>query len=281
MRVKESKRKDFWDKVADRIVVLYVAIAVIPVLTLFNSTFRNIIEGFLIGRNNGGFGIIIGFLNFIYYAGFTYYVKNSLIICALSIIISLLIALPAAYALSRHKFKGLNLFGIFIVFPLLIPTISYFLSFAVMVKAFQELTKIQIYNSYNGYIVIAVMYAVMYLPFSIWMLRGFIVSIPPQIEEAARVDGCSTSGVIFRILLPLIRPGIVVTAMLLLMLIWDERLLVDVLMTEDRLRTVALWPSYDFFRYISGPISTIPIFIIYFIFQKNFMKGLTGGALKE
>lgn len=268
------------DKVADRIVVLYVAFAVIPILTLFNTSFRLLFEWFLFSLNSfmGGFGNFLGFLGYI---GFGTYIKNSLILCLLSIIIGLTIAIPTSYALSRYKFKGVNLFAILVVIPLLIPTITYFLSFAVSMKSFEQFTKIDIYNSYNGYIVLALMYSVMYLPYCIWILRGAIVAVPPEIEEAARVDGCSNFKLITKILLPLIRSGIIVAAMFIVMLVWDERLLVDVLMTEDKYRTVALLPTYEGFRFISGPISTLPILIIFFLIQNKFMKGITGGALKQ
>lgn len=276
----KGKKKDFLDKLADRIVVLYVAFAVIPILTLFNNSFRILFEGFLftVGNLLRGFGSFFGFMHYI---GFTGYIKNSLLLCALSIVLGLSLAIPTAYALSRYKFRGVNLFGILVVIPLLIPSITYFLSFAVSMKSFEQLTNIDIYNSYNGYIVLALMYSVMYLPYCIWILRGSIVAIPIEIEEAARVDGCSNFKLITKIILPLIRSGIVVASMFIVMLVWDERFLVDVLMTENQYRTVALLPSYEGFRFISGPISTVPIFVIFFLIQKKFMKGITGGALKQ
>ncbi|WP_010245959.1 carbohydrate ABC transporter permease [Acetivibrio cellulolyticus] len=257
------------DKIADRILILFIAISIIPIITLLNASFNYIItDNFRMPQ-------------FVRQQGFMSYLKNSIFLSSMSIILGLAIALPAAYALARYKFTGLNMFSIFVVFPLLIPTIAYFLPFAVSIKRIQDISGIKFYNTYNGYYILAIMYAVMYLPFSIWMLRGFIVSIPVEIEEAARVDGCSTFGIMARILLPLISSGIVVTAMLLLMLVWDERLLVDVLMTSDNMKTVALWPSYDNNRFFAAPLSSIPIFAIFFVVQKNFMKGLTGGALKE
>ncbi len=278
--VYKGKKKDFFDKLADRIVILYVAFAVIPILTLFNNSFRILFEGFLFSLNNffTGFGSFLGFLGYI---GFTGYIKNSLILCLLSIVLGLSLAIPTAYALSRYKFRGVNLFGMLIVIPLLIPTITYFLSFAVSMKSFEQLTNIDIYNSYNGYIILALMYSVMYLPYCIWILRGAIVAIPIEIEEAARVDGCSNFKLITKIILPLIRSGIVVASMFIVMLVWDERFLVDVLMTDNQYRTVALLPTYEGFRFISGPISTVPIFVIFFLIQNKFMKGITGGALKQ
>ena len=164
------------------------------------------------------------------------------------------------------------MFSVLVVFPLLIPTIAYFLPFAVTIKRLQDIIGIKIYNSYNGYYVLAVMYAVMYLPFSIWMLRGFIVSVPVEIEEAARVDGCSTFGIITRILMPLIGSGIIVTAMLLLMLVWDERLLVDVLMTTENMKTVALCLALTK-PIVTSPFTSIPISCSFcLIFQKSLLN---------
>ncbi len=266
---KANTKSGFSDALADRVLIVFAAISLIPILTLLNAAFQFIIsDSFKVPA-------------FFRQSGFMNYLKNSIFLSSMSIALGLAIAVPAAYALARYKFTGLNMFSLFVVFPLLIPTIAYFLPFAVTIKRIQDITGIKIYNTYNGYYVLAVMFAVMYLPFSIWMLRGFIVSIPVEIEEAARVDGCSTFGIIVRILMPLIGSGIIVTAMLLLMLVWDERLLVDVLMTSDNMKTVALWPGFDNNRFITSPLTSIPIFMIFFVVQKNFMKGLTGGALKE
>lgn len=266
---KVNARNSFLDSLADRVLIIFAALALIPILTLFNASFQFI--------TSDSFKVP----DFFKQSGFIHYMKNSIFLSSMSIALGLAIALPAAYALARYKFTGLNMFSVLVVFPLLIPTIAYFLPFAVTIKRLQDIIGIKIYNSYNGYYVLAVMYAVMYLPFSIWMLRGFIVSVPVEIEEAARVDGCSTFGIITRILMPLIGSGIIVTAMLLLMLVWDERLLVDVLMTTENMKTVALWPSFDYNRWVTSPLTSIPIFVVFFIVQKNFMKGLTGGALKD
>lgn len=284
MKANQSERKirrnNHTDGVADRVIILAVAFAIIPIAAMLNTFLNVIINGVVFPRWGNRPGGVASLIEFFEHTGYTVYMKNSIILCVLSIALGLTLAVPAAYSLSRYKFKGLNMFGIMVVVPLLIPTISYFLPFAVTMKRVQDIVGIKIYNSYNGYIILAIMYAIMYLPFSIWVLRGFMISIPAEIEEAARVDGCSTFSVFTRVLLPLMRSGIVVTAMLLLMLVWDERLLVDVLMTEERFRTVALWPSFNM-QFIAGPLSSIPIFLVFFFIQKNFMRGITGGALKE
>ncbi|OPZ92543.1 MAG: Inner membrane ABC transporter permease protein YcjP [Firmicutes bacterium ADurb.Bin419] len=266
---KVNSRNSLPDRLADKVLIVFVAISLIPIFTLFNATFQ-----FFISDN-------FKVPEFFRQSGFMNYLKNSIFLSSMSIFLGLALALPAAYALSRYKFTGFNMFSILVVFPLLIPTIAYFLPFAVTIKRIQDVIGIKFYNSYNGYFILAIMYAVMYLPYGIWMLRGFIVAIPVEIEEAARVDGCSTLGIMVRILMPLMGSGIVVTAMLLLMLAWDERMLVDVLMTTDNMRTVSLWPSFDYSRLATSPLTSVPIILIFLAVQKNFMKGLTGGALKE
>ncbi|MFZ5987128.1 MAG: carbohydrate ABC transporter permease [Bacillota bacterium] len=285
MRVGRSEQKTertgLMEGIADRIIIAAVAFSLIPILVMFNASFSVMIDSFIFGRRGQSFSGLMSYVYLLRHTGFGDYVKNSLVLCALSIVLALALAIPAAYALSRYKFRGLNMFGILVVVPLLIPTISYFLPFAVTINEFEDRIGIKFYNSYNGYIILAIMYAVMYLPFSIWVIRGFMFSVPVDIEEAARVDGCSTFGVFMRILLPLMSSGIIVTAVLHFMLVWDERLLVDVLMTDEKFRTVALWPSYDNMKFVSGPLSGIPILVIFFLVQKKFMKGITGGALKE
>lgn len=279
MNKSHIKRKEsFWDKIGDRIVFLFVIISVLPVLTLFNSAFRTIIEGFFMQGIEVGFNSWSIFLNVLIETGITVHLKNSFILCAISICICMTFSMPCAYALSRYKFKGINLFGIYIVIPLLMPSISYFLPLAVIIRRIELLTDIKIYDTYNAYLILGLMYAVMYMPFCIWILRGFIVSIPVEIEEAAKVDGCSNFGVLVRILVPLMKSGIIVGAVFLIMLVWDEKLLIETLVTKEHLKTISLFPSYSNFRYISGTISTIPIFIFYFFVQKSFIKGITGGG---
>jgi multiple sugar transport system permease protein len=119
---------------------------------------------------------------------FGLYLKNSLIICGSTMILAMILSTLAAYALSRFKFPGSDFFSNTILATQMIPAIMYLIPLYIMFVKFTVMTGIPVKGTYLGLILI---YSAFFVPFSIWILRGFFASIPKELEEAARIDGCS------------------------------------------------------------------------------------------
>jgi glycerol transport system permease protein len=145
---------------------------------------------------------------------------NALIYVCMNVVISVGVALPAAYGFSRYVFPGKRpLFFGFLVFRMMAPVIM----LVPFVQIFADL------NLYDTHIAVALAHCFFNVPIAVWILEGFISSVPPELDESARVDGYSLIGFFRRILLPLIAPGIAVTAFFCFMFSWVEFLLSNAL----------------------------------------------------
>jgi multiple sugar transport system permease protein len=126
------------------------------------------------------------------------------------------------------------------------------------------------------------------VPFSVWVLRGFFTQIPPEIEEAAVVDGTSRLGALYWVVLPIAIPGILATALFSFILAWDDYLFSLIVINSDKLRTLPLAIGLlandleltDGVMMAMGTITTLPIVILYLAFQRYFIGGLSSGAVK-
>jgi multiple sugar transport system permease protein len=213
------------------------------------------------------------------------YFKNSLIICSITTIIALCIATFAGYSIARFRFPGAGLFGTAVLSTQMIPGIMFLLPLFMMFTKIQKSIGISIVNTYHG---IIITYSAFFIPFSIWILRGFFASIPKELEEAAQIDGCSPFGAFFRIILPLSSTGIIATGIYIFLMAWDELLFAWVLATTPDVATIPVGirlyvgnyqNRYDLLM-AAGVVSTIPILIMFFSLQKKFISGITAGAVK-
>ena len=127
------------------------------------------------------------------------------------------------------------------------------------------------------------------LPFAVWTLRGFLVNIPKELEEAAMVDGSSRVGAFFRILLPLVAPGLVATSVFVFITSWNEFIFAYVLLNDQSKQTVTVWLSYfygtsrqvDWGGLMAGSIlAAIPVLVFFVLVQRKIAFGLTAGAVK-
>lgn len=212
------------------------------------------------------------------------YLKNSLIICGLTMLLAMIFATLAAYSLSRFNFPGNRTFGIAILATQMIPAIMYLIPLYIMFVKFNEVTGLAVKGSYAGLIFI---YTAFFTPFSIWILRSFFASIPVELEEAARIDGCSNFGVFWRIALPLALPGIIATGIYIFLTAWDELMFAWVL-TSAKTMTIPVGIRLFVGNYqnrfdlmmAAATIATIPVIILFFMLQRYIIKGLTAGAVK-
>jgi len=150
--------------------------------------------------------------------------KNSLIVSCGTTVVVLLAGTWGAYALARLSFKGKRAFG----FSLLL--IQLFPGVLLIIPLFAVLVQVKLVNSLLG---LVIAYSTGNLPFVVWLLRGYLLSLPLELEDAARIDGCTSLGVIFRIVLPLAAPGLAAAATLAFVNSWNEFLFAYVLINHD------------------------------------------------
>jgi multiple sugar transport system permease protein len=203
---------------------------------------------------------------------------NSLIITAGSIILSLLVGTPAAYALSRFRFAGSKDMSLWVLSTRMMPPI------VMAIPIFWLLRSINLLGTHLGLIFV---YVMVNLPFVVWMMKGFFDGIPKEIEESALIDGAGHLQAFFRVVLPLALPGIVATALFGVFLTWNE-FLFAVILTDRDCQTLPV--ALSSFRQERGilwgqmsatiVVATLPILFITLFLQKHIVKGLTAGAIK-
>jgi ABC-type glycerol-3-phosphate transport system permease component len=205
--------------------------------------------------------------------------KNSAIVTVSSVILAVVIAAFAAYAFSRINFAGKEKIFNFIIALMIIPPI------VMIIPLFVLATKAHLVNTYWSAIII---YTGLMLPFSVYLLRNFFVTIPESIIDSARIDGCSDLGVFLRIVAPLSRSAFITLTVVLVLFVWNELLIALIFLQKEELTTlvVGLIRFQGRFR-INQPViltgifaSMVPMIVIYLIGQRSFIKGLTAGALK-
>jgi len=214
------------------------------------------------------------------WTSFPRYFLNSIIISLGTALLSTFIGSLAGYGFSRFHFRGRTTFIGIILASQMLPGIL------LVGPYFKMLVKVGLYNTYPGLIFA---FTTITLPFSTWMLTGFIDTVPDELDQAAKVDGCSTLGAYFRIVLPVITPGMVATVIFAFLLAWGDLLWVLVLTSGESMATVTLGLSrlVTQFRIIwpqlmaGSVIAAFPPLVLYMLLQNYLVKGLTAGAIKE
>jgi ABC-type glycerol-3-phosphate transport system permease component len=218
---------------------------------------------------------IVGFLT----PRFLHYLMNNLIVVAGSLVVSIALGSHAAYAVARKPFFGKNILLLIIWATIMIPGVS------IIVPLYLLAVDIGIYDTYT---VLIIVYSAWLIPSLIWLLRGFIDSIPLELEEAAQMDGCGPLKTFYVIVLPLMRPGIAAAAVLVFVTIWNDFLIGYALVVSDerRLLQVGLQAFMTEGSIEWGPMmaatlgSLIPAAILFGVLQRAFIQGVTGGAVK-
>ncbi len=251
-----------------------------------------ILYAFTLSLSSGGTGVSSDFSFFpknptwanyytiLFEEPFLVWFKNSVVLCAGTMIIAMSTSITAAYSLSRFRFKGrksvLQLMLLLNAFPQILSMFAIFRLFKIL-------------NLLNTDIGLILIYAGSMCIFSIWNIKGYFDSIPIEIEEAAKIDGASNFQLLSRIVLPLARPAIIVTAVMVLIFVWNEYLFATTFMLDEKSLTLAgglyqlqandysrSWPLFS----AAAIIISIPILIVFFCIQKYMISGLTAGGVK-
>ncbi len=210
-------------------------------------------------------------------------VENSVIIVSVAVAASMALAFLAAVALAKFRFTGRKAFIVLMIGIQMLPQAGLIIPLYVVLSRFQ-LTK-------NQYVLFGVIitYMTFVLPFSVWTLRGFLLGVPKELEEAAMVDGSSRLGAFVRILLPLVAPGLVATSVFAFITSWNEFIFAYVLLNDQSKQTVTVWLSYfygtsrqvDWGGLMAGStLTAIPVVIFFLLIQRKIAFGLTAGAVK-
>ena len=209
---------------------------------------------------------------------FMQFFKNSIIICSLSTLLSVSCGALAAYGLSRLNNKLSDNISFWILTQRMLPAI------AVLIPIYLVMSSLRMLDTYQGLILV---YAVINLPYAVWMSKSFIEDIPMELDESAMLDGCNKAQILIKIVFPIAKPGIIATGIFVFVLSWSEFIFALILSSMNtKTLPVAIssfisdtgieWNSMA----AAGAILIVPLSIMFFFIQKSLVKGLSFGAIK-
>jgi N,N'-diacetylchitobiose transport system permease protein len=206
--------------------------------------------------------------------------RNSLIVVVVTVGLSMVLAFLAAVALAKFRFTGRSVFVVLMIGIQMLPPAGLIIPLYVVLARYHQT------NALTGVIVT---YMTFVLPFSVWTLRGFLLGIPRDLEEAAMVDGSSRLGAFVRILLPLVAPGLVATSVFAFITTWNEYIFANVLLTDQGKQTLTVWLAYftgtsrhtDWGGLMAAStLTAIPVVVFFLAVQRKIAFGLTAGSVK-
>jgi multiple sugar transport system permease protein len=206
---------------------------------------------------------------------FFLYIWNSLVVATGTMLLGLIVGLPAAYSIALWRQRAL---AVTILVARIIPGISYLIPLYIV---FRNLRMVDTYPA------LILAHLVVGLPLTIWVMIGFFEDIPPDLREAALIDGCTDYGAFWRVAVPLVKPGIVATAILSFIFSWNNFMFSVVLAGRNtRTLPIAVYNMLGFEEITWGPLAaaatviTLPVILLTLIIQKHIVSGLTFGAVK-
>ncbi|MEU9326120.1 carbohydrate ABC transporter permease [Streptomyces canus] len=205
-------------------------------------------------------------------------VGRSLVVSLSVVAIGVVVGTLAALAISRFAFRGRKVVIVGILAVQMIPLV------AMIIPVFLLLNDLDQYDKLSGLIIT---YLTFILPFTVWTLRGFIVNIPKELEEAAMVDGCSPTGAFLRVVFPLLAPGMVATSVYAFIQAWNEYLYALMLLSQKN-QTATVWlgnfttkHGTEYAPMMAGStMMAVPIVVLFLLVQRKMAAGLTAGAVK-
>lgn len=259
---------------------LLIIFVCFPLFQMFSVAFKDATEQFALPVNLlPKHWTLENFRQAINYEAFRTYFKNSLIVAVITTGLTIVISLLGAYGFTRTHFPGRKIFLMLVLFSQMICLAS------IVVPVYRIISGWNLTDTYVGLIICYLSFTV---PVGVWLLQGFIQGIPVEVEESARVDGASKLQAFYRVVLPLLRPGIGATGAYVFFLSWQEFLFSLIIMTDKSKRTLPTgimdyvgqyetsWGS----MMASSILLALPVFAIFVVVQKQLIAGLTDGAVK-
>ncbi len=262
----------------DCLTVLALGLMLLPILWVFVASIKpdqDIMSGSLI---SGSF-TLKHFEGILARTDFLIALRNSLIVGGVTAVATLILAVPAAYSLSRFKYLGRDIIGFLILGTQMLPAV------AVIVPIVMIARSLGLTNSLGA---LAFIHLSLGLPIAVWMLKGYVDSVPVELEEAALIDGCSRLGALYRITFPLIRPAVVAVGTFAFVLSWGEFLMALSLITKVEVKTLplALQTLFDPYSFswgevmAGGVVIAAPVVILFLMFRNQIVGGLSAGGVK-
>lgn len=221
---------------------------------------------------------------------FVYALRNSLCVAGSVTFVCLVLGTLAAYALARLPVRGKNAFVLSLMVIRMLPTIALVIPFFVLVSLldYRFLNLGWEFHLFDTKLLLVLLYTTFILGFVIWIMRGYFLTLPQDLEDASRVDGCSRLGTLWCIMLPLSAPGLVATGIFAFLLAWDEFLLALIFTRSTEAITLPLFIAELGSEYITaydqiaaaGVMAALPPVILALLFQRFIIKGLTAGSVK-
>ncbi|QPL05610.1 MULTISPECIES: carbohydrate ABC transporter permease [Actinomyces] len=205
---------------------------------------------------------------------------NSYLVALTVTALTLVVGIMAGYAFSRFEFPGKRVLNVIVISVQAVPPITLLIPF------FGLMVTLRLYNTYQGLILT---YMVFTLPYAIIMLTGYFNTLPRELDEAAKVDGTSTFGALWKVLVPISVPGIVSVGIYTFMIAWNEYLFALTLTRTNNMRTVPIGiqllmgqHSYEWNEMMAmSVLGSIPVVVLFIFFQRYFIGGMTAGSVKN
>ena len=204
---------------------------------------------------------------------------NSIFVGSVSTLLTIVVGSLAAYAIGRLRWAGRNLFLLVIIAPMMVPGL------VLLVPTYIMMSQLRLLDTYQ---VLILLYTVRSLPLSVWIMRGFFETLPTELEEAAFMDGASRLQTLYHIILPLSKPAMVATALIVFHNAWDDFLIAATMTSRATMRTVQVALYFNIGEYgvdwgalmAATVLSMVPMLVLFLVLQRSFISGITRGALK-
>jgi multiple sugar transport system permease protein len=268
------------------LILLILVLVLLPIYWMANTSFKLQPEIFRVPPTMVPFGGTLANYRAILWGNLAHsialpiYMKNSMIVALLTVAVTLLLATPAAYAFSRVPFRGkrLVIYGVLVSQMLRVVLILF--------PLYRTFLGLHLLSTYAGLVIPYLMFS---LPFSMWMLKGYFDTIPRELDEAAKVDGCTKLQAMLRVVLPNLRAGLAATAIVVFIMAWDEFIISLTIMDKDSMRTLPVGLLQSFVgeftikwgeMMAASMATSIPVIVLFIFLSKYLIGGLISGAIK-
>jgi multiple sugar transport system permease protein len=278
-------REPRWLKVVRPVVLTLLAVFTLtPIYVMISSSVKPLVDVQGTFRWIPSRVTVRPFVDIWHTVPLAHYCVNSVIVCSAAMVFSVTVAIFAAYAVSRYRFAGRQLFSVTVLSTQMFPGILFLLPLFLIYVNLGNLTGIQLYATRLG---LVITYLTFSLPFSIWMLVGYFNSIPRGLDESAQVDGAGPVRTLVQVILPTAIPGVVAVAVYSFMTAWGEVLFASVMTNADS-RTLAVGlqgyaTSADVYWnqvMAASLVVSIPVVAGFLLLQRHFVSGLTAGSVR-
>lgn len=266
---------------AHAILITYTVIALFPVFVVFLNSMksRKAIFADPLGLPNAETFDLIGYHTVLAQGDFVQYFLNSLIVTVLSLACVLLFGAMAAFALSEYRFKGNTLMGLYLALGIMIPIRLG------TVAILQMMVAAGLVNTRTALVLV---YTAQGLPLAVFILSEFMRSVSADLKNAGRIDGLSEYTIFFRLVLPLVRPAMATVAVFTMIPIWNDLWFPLILAPAEEVKTITLGSQVFIGQFVTNwnavlaalGLAIIPVLVLYLIFSRQLIRGITAGAVK-